>query len=165
MIQKVPISRQEAIRLRQNSVANYWALPLGFSFLFVAITWIFSFDWELLWWLLGGLWSIFVVLWLLWGASISQKEITHKFIRRGTVVHAEYKGNHAILSINIGQYVQITLDAEPGSDRQVFRIWQTGGMPYFTQDNTLRRRHAELIGKEVEIEYLPGGEVLAFRES
>lgn len=175
MIELKEISAEEARKLNSEQRTAYWATPIALTICLLLVTlllnWLFDAPWSVFWWGVGGLFAIFAIVRLVLG---KQPQITAgmvKIIRQGTVIEVVHKGNQPTpgLHLNLNQHTDITLaaDAPPEGwpDQHTFTVYRTLGMPYYKQDSTIRYRKLHLIGKKVEIEYLPdSGTVIAYRE-
>ncbi|MDQ3536446.1 MAG: hypothetical protein M3421_12565 [Bacteroidota bacterium] len=173
MIQIKKISPEEAQKLNDHFHLSYWVIPISLTMVLLPVTlilnWLFDAPWSVFWWISGGLFTLFALVRLLVKKPPQLNEGMVKIIRRGKVIDVSKKGNRPLSKLNLDQHINITLAPEPTPsdypEYDTFRVYQTVGMPYYPQDGSLQYRMANLINKEVEIEYLAeSGKVLAFRE-
>lgn len=163
-IQIVSIDATEAKLFNQEARAAYWSKPISLSVVILSIValahWIFSIPWFLAWWLIGGVFLVFILIRLFKRNRTTVQPGMAKVIRKGVVVNSE---------CHDGRTIEITLGHLPTPegypDFDMFIIWRASGMPYYLQEKNLDRNHNRLLGQEVVIEYLANtGAVLAFNE-
>ena len=171
MISIRPLTTAEIEDANRESRAAYWSFPIAFSVATVAVAavlhWLFGAPWVVAWWCIGGVFVIFGSVRVVVGNRNKLPPEAVVAERQGRVVQAVKKGNRPLSKVNVGQYVEITLEpdtiADPYPQRDTFVVWQTVGMPYYRQDDVLRDSYADLVGKAVRLTYLPdSGKVVAF---
>lgn len=167
------IGEEEAKQLNLNAKTAYWAQPIGLSLVVLAVSaichWFFNTPWSIGWWVIGSLFFLYLAVQVITGRKPGIQPEMPKIVRRGKIINTRYQGNRPIAKVNLGQSVEITMEPSPIPDpypqQHAFVVWRTLGMPYYRQDESLPQRYQQLVGQEVEIEYLTDtGAVLAFRQ-